>query len=151
MTKVTGPVYAIVVLGAAVRRGRPSPTLRARLDAAQAAFEAGRAPRIIVTGYGEADAMAHYLRVRGVSPSAIEREQRATSTHENAKHVAALVPSAARLVVCTQPSHQARARALFAAQGLEVELLDAAEAHWSLYRAVRERLAYAHHKLMGWL
>jgi len=144
------PAYAIVVLGAAVRRGRPTATLRARLDAAHAAFEAGRAPRIIVTGYCEADAMAHYLVERGISPSVNERELYATSTHENAKNTAALVPKDARLLLCTQPSHQVRARSLFVAQGLQIELLVAAE-EWSLSRALRERLAYAHHKLRGWL
>jgi len=108
------PAYAIVVLGAAVRRGRPTATLRARLDAAHAAFEAGRAPRIIVTGYCEADAMAHYLVERGISPSVIERELYATSTHENAKNTAALVPKDARLLLCTQPSHQVRAQTIAA-------------------------------------
>ena len=71
------------------------------------------------------------------------------STHEYAR-TTALVPKDARLLVCTQPSHQARAKALFAAQGFEVELLDATE-DFSLYSEVRERLAYVHHRLKGWL
>ena len=43
-------VDAIVVLGAAQYDGRPSPVLAARLDHALEVWEAGVAPRVVVTG-----------------------------------------------------------------------------------------------------
>ena len=57
--------------------GRPSPRLRARLDAALAAWRSGLAPRILVSGgvepggRNEAAAMARYLTARG--PSGLPR------------------------------------------------------------------------------
>jgi uncharacterized SAM-binding protein YcdF (DUF218 family) len=147
---MTPPWHAIVVLGATVRRGQPSATLRARLEAAERAFSAGRAPRLIVTGLGEAEPMRRFLIARGVPADAITLEPRARTTYENALYVAAMVPGGAHLLVCTQPSHQRRACGLFAARGLVVEPLSAAEGR-SLYRVARERIAYAHHRLRGWL
>ncbi len=143
--------YAIVVLGAAVERpGLPSEPLRARLDAAHAAFVEARAPRLIVTGRGEATTMARYLVGRGVPDAAILLEEHARSTRENARFVARMVPLHARLVLVTQASHLERAVPLFAAHGLLVEAL-AAEERWGIYHRVRERVALAHHRLMGWI
>jgi uncharacterized SAM-binding protein YcdF (DUF218 family) len=142
--------HAIVVLGATVRSGQPSATLRARLEAAERAFVAGRAPRLIVTGQGEAEPMRRFLLARGVPAGAIELEPRARTTYENALYVAEMVPAGARLLLCTQPSHQRRACGLFSARGVVVEPLMAEEA-FSLYRTARERIAYAHHRWRRWL
>jgi uncharacterized SAM-binding protein YcdF (DUF218 family) len=144
------PFYAIVVLGAKVRRDRLSPTLRARLDAAHAAFVGGLAARLIVTGCGEAEPMHRYLVDRGVPAEAITLEPRARTTRQNALYVTDLVPPEAPLLVCTQPSHQRRACALFSALGARVEPLHAAE-QFSLYRVVRERIAYRLYRLRGWV
>ncbi|MEJ7696638.1 MAG: ElyC/SanA/YdcF family protein [Candidatus Limnocylindrales bacterium] len=53
------PADAIVIMGAAQYDGRPSPLFMARLDHALALFEAGRAPRLIVTG-GKAAGDRHH-------------------------------------------------------------------------------------------
>jgi uncharacterized SAM-binding protein YcdF (DUF218 family) len=72
------PVEAIVVLGAAQYDGRPTPVLRSRLDEALAAYRAGLAPLIVVTGgrqegdrFTEAEASRDYLVDRGVPERAI--------------------------------------------------------------------------------
>ncbi|MCC6792665.1 MAG: YdcF family protein [Thermomicrobiales bacterium] len=77
----TGIVDAIVVLGTAQYNGRPSPALRARLDEVLAAYDAGVAPYIVVTGgkqpadvFTEAEASRDYLIEHGVPESAILME-----------------------------------------------------------------------------
>ena len=64
---------AIVVMGAAQYNGTPSPVLRERLDHAQALYDDGVAPRIVLTGgkqagdrFTEAYAGYRYLTDRGV-------------------------------------------------------------------------------------
>lgn len=68
-----GNADAIIVLGAAQYAGRPSPVLSARLDHALELWQAGRAPRIVLTGgsrpgdqVSEAAAGRRYLVRRGV-------------------------------------------------------------------------------------
>jgi uncharacterized SAM-binding protein YcdF (DUF218 family) len=142
--------YAIVVLGAAVREGRPSPTLQARLDAGHAAFTEGRATRFIVSGRGEAEPMRRYLVERGVPEEAIALEPHARNTWENAFFVARMVPLGARVLVCTQPSHQPRAMALFDGHQLSADRLDAME-RFHPYRAIRERVAFLLYRALGWV
>jgi uncharacterized SAM-binding protein YcdF (DUF218 family) len=69
----TAPADAIVVLGAAQWNGRPSATLRARLDHALSLYQQGLAPFIVLTGgqgvgdqFSEAEVSAEYLFERGV-------------------------------------------------------------------------------------
>lgn len=50
-------------------------------------FQQGRAPRIIVSGKGEAGPLQLALRERGVPAAAIELENQARSTQENAVFV----------------------------------------------------------------
>jgi uncharacterized SAM-binding protein YcdF (DUF218 family) len=144
------PPYAIVVLGATVEDGRPLPTLCARLDTGRRAFAEGLAPRIIVTGRGEAEPMQRYLVERGVPREAIVMEDRARNTYENALFVARLVPPGAQLAIVTQRSHQRRAQALFTTMGLSPRPLLAPE-RWNPYRLVRERIAFMLYRLLGWV
>lgn len=142
--------HAIVVLGAAIRQGEPSPKLRARLDAAAEAHRAGRAPRIIVTGRGEAGPMQRYLVASGIPVSVIELEEDARSTYDNARLVTALVSKDARLLVVTQAAHLPRSLALFRRCGASVEGLPAGDP-FGLYARGRERVAYVLHYLCGWI
>ncbi|HEU4570628.1 MAG TPA: YdcF family protein [Gemmatimonadales bacterium] len=72
------PAAAIVVLGAAQYNGRPSPVLRARLEQALLLYQAGLAPRLVVTGgigtgdrESEATVGRRYLVTLGVPDSAV--------------------------------------------------------------------------------
>jgi len=141
---------AIVVLGATVVDGRPMPTLCARLDAGRRAFDKGVAAQIIVTGRGEAEPMKRYLVERGVPADAIVLEPHARNTYENAFFVGRLVPAGAHVVLVTQRSHQRRAQALFAAQGMTTDPLMPFE-YFNPYRIVRERIAFALYRLLGWV
>jgi uncharacterized SAM-binding protein YcdF (DUF218 family) len=89
-TDQTRPVEAIVVLGAAQYDGRPTPVLKARLDQALAAYEAGIAPLIVVTGgrqegdrFTEAEASRNYLVDHGVPERAILLENNGRSSWQS--------------------------------------------------------------------
>jgi uncharacterized SAM-binding protein YcdF (DUF218 family) len=84
------PADAIVVLGAAHYGGRPSPVLRARLDHALELFQAGLAPRVLVTGgthpgdrESEAKVQRRYLIGRSVPESLVTALGDGTSTEES--------------------------------------------------------------------
>src|SRR6266571_8389518 len=78
---------AILVLGAAEYRGRPSPVLRARLDHALELYNRKLAPRIMTTGgpggdpvFTEGGVGRSYLNSRGVPAEAIIVENEGEST-----------------------------------------------------------------------
>ena len=113
---------AIVVLGSGAPNGQPSPTLRARLDAALVQAAAFPGVPVVVSGgvdfrgtQSEAQVMGDYLRAHGVSPERIVQEERSTSTDENLRFSQPLlagrgvgVDAPVRLV--TSDFHTVRAR-----------------------------------------
>jgi uncharacterized SAM-binding protein YcdF (DUF218 family) len=94
------PAAAIVVMGAAQYDGRPSKVFAARLDHAARLFEAGLAPRLIVTG-GKADgdrtteaaSAKAYLIAQGVPDEAILMEDGSRSTLQSVRAVGAVMRS----------------------------------------------------------
>jgi uncharacterized SAM-binding protein YcdF (DUF218 family) len=89
---------AIVVMGAAQYRGRPSPVLRARLDHAITLWNQGLASRVILTGgtnegdtASEAAVSRAYLSGRGVPDSALLMETEGRSTSQSMRGVATLM------------------------------------------------------------
>jgi uncharacterized SAM-binding protein YcdF (DUF218 family) len=121
------PRDAIVVLGATLGPGDAlTPVLAERVAAAVTLFTAGAAPRIIATGgvtgraqRSEAAVLAEALVVAGVPRDAIVVEDRAQTTHDNARFTALLVKPGARVWLVTQPFHAKRAEHLFRAAGLD--------------------------------
>lgn len=92
------PDAVIVIFGAAVRPGgRPSTTLRWRVEAAASFATRFAAPLFVPTGgvgrFGpsEASVMAKLLAARGVSPGRILLEETATDTLSSARAVARLL------------------------------------------------------------
>src|SRR5438128_610718 len=84
------PADAIIVLGAAEYRGRPSPVLEARLNHALFLFLKHMAPRIITTGgaggdpvFTEGSVGRAYLTEHGVPPEAIVVEREGESTGQS--------------------------------------------------------------------
>jgi uncharacterized SAM-binding protein YcdF (DUF218 family) len=81
---------AVIVLGAAQYNGVPSPVLQDRLDHALALYQAGLAPRIVLTGgrqegdrFTEATTGYNYLRDRGVPDADLLKEVDGHSTWES--------------------------------------------------------------------
>lgn len=123
------PSDAIVVLGAAQYRGRPSPVLRARLDHAIGLYARGIAPRLILTGgiaegdtASEAAVSRSYALQAGVPDSAILLENDGRTTAQSMERVGRLL-RARRLesvVLVSDPFHLARAAHLARRAGLDV-------------------------------
>jgi uncharacterized SAM-binding protein YcdF (DUF218 family) len=123
------PADAIMVLGAAEYRGKPSPVLEARLNHALFLYLKGLAPRIITTGgaggdpvFTEGSVSRTYLTARGVPPEAIVVEREGEST---AQSVAAVVEIMRRMnlksaIVVSDGYHIFRVKKMLESSGLKV-------------------------------
>lgn len=94
----TRPVDAIVVLGTAQYDCRPAPVLAARLERALAAYRAGMAPVVVVTGgrregdrCTEAEASRDFLVAHGVPRQVILMEDAGRTSWESLQGVARLL------------------------------------------------------------
>ncbi|MDN2709421.1 YdcF family protein [Janthinobacterium sp. SUN118] len=123
------PADVIVVPGNTIAPdGTPSPRLRARLDAALAQFQAGRAPRILVSGatgkegFDEAASMARYLQARGVPAGAILEDNQGWTTDATARNAALLMRAHGwrTAMVATQYFHVPRFRLALERSGIDV-------------------------------
>ncbi len=116
---------AIMIFGTGVRAdGTASVTLRARTRHGYELWKRGLAPKILCTGGVGAHAPAEsvvqteLLRGWGVPASAIIREEQSTSTWENAKFGAPLLPPGSSVIAVSDPFHLWRCRRDCAAFGL---------------------------------
>ena len=118
---------AIIVLGAMVwQNGQPSYMLQDRLDVAFELYEAGVAPKILVSGdhgtqeYDEVNNMRRYLEKRGVPREAIFMDHAGFDTYDT-MYRARDVFVVKRAVVVTQKYHLYRALFIGGALGLDVQ------------------------------
>src|ERR1700685_718731 len=122
------PADAIIVLGAAEYRGRPSPVLEARLNHALILYLKGLAPRVITTGgaggdpvFTEGSVGRSYLTAHGVPPEAIVVEREGEST---AQSVAAVVEIMRRMnlkraIVVSDGYHIFRVKTMLESIGMQ--------------------------------
>ena len=117
---------AIMIFGTGVKAdGSASPTLRARTRHGYDLWKRGLAPRILCTGgvgsHGPAESVAQekLLVGWGVPSSAILKEEKSTSTWENAKFGAPLLPKGASVVAVSDPYHLWRCKRDCAVFGLK--------------------------------
>jgi len=122
-----GPADAIVVLGAAQYRGRPSPVLRARLDHAVGLYARGVAPRMVLTGgvadgdtASEAAVSRLYVLAAGVPDSALLLENDGRTTGQSLERVARLLRARrmSAVVLVSDPFHVLRAGRIAKRHGL---------------------------------
>ncbi len=118
---------AIVIFGARVQRdGNASPILRARTRHAFELWQQGLAPRLICTGAigtwppAESVVQKRLLQGWGVPASAIQVDETSTSTRENARNAAALLPRGARIIAVSEAFHLWRCHRDGARFGLQV-------------------------------
>jgi len=118
---------AIIVMGAAQYRGRPSPVLRARLDHAVGLYAQGFAPRLVLTGgiaegdtASEASVSRAYVLRAGVPDSAILLENDGRTTSQSVHAVADLLHARGmdEVVMVSDPFHVFRASILARRRGL---------------------------------
>ncbi|GAB3941989.1 YdcF family protein [Corynebacterium tapiri] len=139
---------AVVVLGAQVRDGYPRPVLARRLERALHIARA-QGQRIIVSGAGEAPAMARWLGQRGFTQLLIEDQAR--STNENLENSQRLAPGEP-LIVVTSNYHVLRTRLWVWHLGIDARVVGATCPPSARRKAIaRETLALAHSALrVGW-
>ena len=127
----SGPVDAIVVMGAAQYDGTPSPQLAARLDEVVRLWPEGLAPLVVTTGgkrpgdrFTEAEASAAYLTERGVPEAAIVLENDGSTTYESLEGVAELLEArdVRSVLIVTDPYHALRARMIAEEVGLDAHV-----------------------------
>jgi uncharacterized SAM-binding protein YcdF (DUF218 family) len=120
---------AIVVLGAAEYRGRPSPVLEARLNHALFLYLKGLAPRIITTGGAGGDPMftestvaRAYLTRRGVPAEAIVVENEGESTVQSIVAVTEIMRrmNLKSAIVVSDGYHIYRVKKMLQASGIKV-------------------------------
>ncbi|MGI5399062.1 SanA/YdcF family protein [Streptomyces sp. CA-135486] len=137
-----------VVFGAGLWKGRPTPYLAHRLDAAAELYRAGKVKVVLVTGdnsrveYDEPDAMRTYLTARGVPDKQIVSDYAGFDTWDSCVRVKKIF-GVDRAVLVTQDFHIRRAVALCQAAGVESYGVGVAEPHdatW-YYGGTRELFA----------
>lgn len=123
------PADAIIVLGAAEYRGRPSPVLEARLNHALILYLKGMAPRVITTGgaggdpvFTEGSVGRAYLTQHGVPPEAIVVEREAESTVQSVAAVAEIMRrmNLKSAIVVSDGYHIFRVKKMLESSGLKV-------------------------------
>ncbi|MFD3548024.1 vancomycin high temperature exclusion protein [Streptomyces sp. NPDC058655] len=137
-----------VVFGAGLWKGRPTPYLADRLDAAAELYRAGRVKVVLVTGdnsrteYDEPDAMRTYLTGHGVPGDRIVSDFAGFDTWDSCVR-ARQIFGVERAVLISQGFHIRRAVALCQAAGVEsygVGVDDVHDATW-YYGGTREVFA----------
>jgi uncharacterized SAM-binding protein YcdF (DUF218 family) len=123
------PADAIVVLGAAQYNGRPSPTLKARLDHVLDLYKHGLARAIITTGsygadpnFSEAEVGRKYLVQHGVQVADILTEQGSGTTHDSIQAAAGLIKAKGwkTVLVVSDGFHLFRVKQMFSDNGIVV-------------------------------
>ena len=114
----------ILILGAGLRNGKPSPVLKDRLDTAYTLYEKGIAPKIIVSGdhgtknYDEVNVMKNYLIEKGVPSEDIFMDHAGFSTYDSL-YRAKNVFLSEKIVIVTQEFHLYRS--LYIAKKLNLD------------------------------
>src|SRR5271154_1001279 len=123
------PADAIIVLGAAEYRGRPSPVLEARLNHALFLYLKRMAPQIITTGgaggdpvFTEGTVGRSYLTQHGVPPEAIVVEEEGASTARSVAAVAEIMRrmSLKSAIVVSDGYHIFRVKKMLESSGIRV-------------------------------
>ncbi|MFP3992815.1 ElyC/SanA/YdcF family protein [Streptomyces sp. E11-3] len=137
-----------VVFGAGLWRGRPTPYLAHRLDAAVELYRAGKTDVVLVTGdnsraeYDEPDAMRAYLTRRGVPDERIVSDYAGFDTWDSCVRAKEIF-GVDQAVLISQGFHIRRAVALCRAAGVEsygVGVREPHDATW-FYGGIRELAA----------
>jgi uncharacterized SAM-binding protein YcdF (DUF218 family) len=144
----------LVVLGAALAAdGSLGPALAERVEAGVAAWKAGVAPRLLMTGALEAAAMKQRAIELGVPEDAVWIEHTALTTRENALFSAEILrrKGLRHALIVTQPYHRARGVAAFRRVGIEAAALPFPSFRQTLKQELREVAARIVYRLRGWI
>lgn len=127
---------AILVLGAGLKNGKPSPVLKDRLDTAYEAYIKGASSKIIVSGdhgrknYDEVNVMKDYLISKGVPSDNIFMDHAGFSTYETI-YRAKEIFLCNKVLIITQEFHIFRSLYIAKKLDLEAEGVSATLRHYS--------------------
>jgi vancomycin permeability regulator SanA len=117
----------ILVLGAYVKpNGKPSDILKDRLARGYEVFEAGKAPKFLLSGdhgqksYDEVNSMRDYIQAKGVDKKLIFLDHAGFSTYESI-YRARDIFEAKKVIIVTQEYHLTRALYLAEKMGIEAQ------------------------------
>lgn len=136
INKLNKDYDAILVLGAGLRNGKPSPVLKDRLDTAYEVYESGAANKIIVSGdhgtktYDEVNVMKDYLINKGVPSENIFMDHAGFSTYDSI-YRAKEIFQAKKIVIVTQEFHLYRSLYVASKFNLEVKGISATLRHYT--------------------
>lgn len=147
-SKLLTDIDYIVILGAGIRRGKPSPMLEDRLKTGILLYNEGISKKILITGdhenddYDEVTVMKNYLLDQGIPEEDIVLDNYGISTYDSIYRVKK-VYKADKVVIVSQRYHLYRA--LFLSNNLDLESYGV-EANLRYYygqeyREIREILA----------
>lgn len=126
-----------IVFGAGLEPdGTPSMALRDRLDAAVAAYRAGRVPHLLMTGdnssvdYDEVTAMRDYVVARGVPASAVTRDHAGFDTYDSCYRARDIFGVHAAVLI-TQDYHLPRA--VYVCRGLGIDAVGLQVPDWQYH------------------
>lgn len=153
----------LIVLGAGLEGETPGPTLTSRLIAAVDYLSRHPGCRVVVSGgqgpgerISEAEAMARYLQIHGITKERVLQESRSTSTLENLMYSKALLESHLvgvpdGLVVLSSDSHLFRVRMLAKRVSLSAGLMPV-PSPWYLWPNTlsRESVALVKSAILDW-
>lgn len=127
---------AILVLGAGLKNGKPSPVLKDRLDTAYEAYIKGASSKIIVSGdhgrknYDEVNVMKDYLISKGVPSDNIFMDHAGFSTYDTI-YRAKEIFLCNKVLIITQEFHIFRSLYIAKKLDLEAEGVSATLRHYS--------------------
>ena len=127
---------AILVLGAGLKNGKPSPVLKDRLDTAYEAYIKGASSKIIVSGdhgrknYDEVNVMKDYLISKGVPSDDIFMDHAGFSTYDTI-YRAKEIFLCDKVLIITQKFHIFRSLYIAKKLDLEAEGVSATLRHYS--------------------
>jgi len=141
-------IDCIVILGAGVRKNRPSPMLEDRLITGIDLYNKGISNKIIVSGdhgkkhYDEVNVMKNYLQEQNIQSENIFMDHAGFSTYDSI-YRAKEIFKAKKIVIVTQEYHLFRA--LYIAKKLDIEaygvIANRREYQFQLKRDIRETAA----------
>ena len=127
---------AILVLGAGLRNGKPSPVLKDRLDTAYEVYENGASNKIIVSGdhgtktYDEVNVMKDYLTNKGVPSEDIFMDHAGFSTYDSIYRAKEIFQTE-KVIIVTQEFHLYRSLYISSKLNLEAKGVSATLRHYT--------------------
>ena len=134
--KINDKYDAILVLGAGLRNGKPSPVLKDRLDTAYEVYEIGASNKIIVSGdhgtktYDEVNVMKDYLTNKGVPSEDIFMDHAGFSTYDSIYRAKEIFQTE-KVIIVTQEFHLYRSLYIASKLNLEAKGVSATLRHYT--------------------